>query len=134
MSDVSVPSIPQPSRISATRLVYGTLVFIALAVIGLAFVKWVPYWHKAHVAASAHAIGTSIVSGKAATPPAFGWQAGVSYLKSYFTAVWQAVVLALLLGATVQVFVPRQWLRRMLGAPSTRSAALAGALSLGGMM
>ena len=134
MSDISVPSISREARASSTRLVYGLLMFIALAVIGLAIVKWMPYWNKAHVAASTHAIGSSIVTGKASAPPAVGWQAGVSYLKSYFTSVWQAVLLALLLGATVQVFVPRQWLRRMLGAPNTRSAAIAGALSLGGMM
>ena len=133
MSD-SAPSIAQSPRIPTTRLVYGALLFVAILVIGLAIVKWVPYWNKAHVAATAHAIGSSIVTGKASAPPAVGWQAGVSYLKSYFTSVWQAVLLALLLGATVQVFVPRQWLRRLLGAPNTRSAAIAGALSLGGMM
>jgi uncharacterized membrane protein YraQ (UPF0718 family) len=131
MSDVSLRS---PSSPPIARLFAGLLLFAVLAVVGLFFVKWMPYWGKAHLAAHAHAIGASIVSGKSASPPAVGWQSALSYGAAYFNAVWEAVVLALLLGATVQVFVPRQWLRRMIGAPNARSAAVAGALSLGGMM
>lgn len=112
----------------------GTLAFLALAVIGLLIVKWFPYWHKAHVAAATHAIGASIVSGKGVAPPAAGLAAAWQYTVAYFNSVWMAVVLALLLGSSVQVFVPRRWLLRMLGARNAKSAAVAGALSLGGMM
>lgn len=112
----------------------GTLAFIALAVVGLFIVKWFPYWNKAHVAAATHAIGSSIVSGKTTAPPAAGIAAAVQYTVAYFNSVWMAVVLALLLGSSVQVFVPRRWLLRMLGARNAKSAAIAGALSLGGMM
>ena len=115
-------------------LLAGTLIFIAIAVIGLFVVKWNPYWHKAHVAAATHAIGSSIVSGKGIAPPAAGLQAAWQYALAYFNSVWMAVVLALVLGATVQVLVPRRWLMRLLGPPNAKSAAIAGALSLGGMM
>lgn len=125
-------TLPPPSRNAA--LLWGTLLFAAIAVIGLFYVKWDPYWHKAQLAAVQHSIGASIVSGKSAAPPAAGWQAALQYAKAYYLAVWEAVVLALILGATVQVFVPRTWLLRLIGAPSARSAAIAGALSLGGMM
>lgn len=117
-----------------SALILGTLAFIALAVAGLFIVKWFPYWHKAHVAATTHAIGSSIVSGKGIAPPAVGLEAAWRYSVAYFNAVWMAVVLALLLGSAVQVFVPRRWLLRLLGARNAKSAAIAGALSLGGMM
>lgn len=121
-------------RTSDSALILGTLAFIALAVAGLFIVKWFPYWHKAHVAAATHAIGSSIVSGKGIAPPAVGLEAAWRYSVAYFNAVWMAVVLALLLGSAVQVFVPRRWLLRLLGARNAKSAAIAGALSLGGMM
>lgn len=117
-----------------SSLIIGTLAFIALAVVGLFIVKWFPYWHKAHVAAATHAIGASILSGKGVTPPAVGLDAAWRYTVAYFNAVWMAVVLALLLGSSIQVFVPRRWLLRLVGARNAKSAAIAGALSLGGMM
>lgn len=124
----------ESKRTTDVGLLYGTLAFLALAIIGLSVVKWFPYWNKAHVAAATHAIGSSIVSGKGVAPPAAGLAAAWQYTVSYFNSVWMAVVLALLLGSAVQVFVPRRWLLQMLGARNPRSAAIAGALSLGGMM
>jgi hypothetical protein len=131
---VSVSRQIESKRAIDSGLLLGTLAFVALAVIGLFIVKWFPYWNKAHVAAATHAIGTSIVSGKGIAPPAAGLAAAWQYTVAYFNAVWMAVVLALLLGSSVQVFVPRRWLLRMLGARNAKSAAIAGALSLGGMM
>lgn len=122
------------NRTIDSSLVLGTLAFVALAAAGLFVVKWFPYWNKAHVAAATHAIGASIVSGKGVAPPAAGLEAAWRYAAAYFNSVWMAVVLALLLGSAVQVFVPRRWLLRMLGARNAKSAAVAGALSLGGMM
>lgn len=124
----------ESKRTTDSALLYGTLAFLALAVVGLFIVKWFPYWNKAHVAAATHAIGSSIVSGKTITPPVAGLASAWQYTVAYFNSVWMAVVLALLLGSSVQVFVPRRWLLRVLGGRSPRSAALAGALSLGGMM
>jgi uncharacterized membrane protein YraQ (UPF0718 family) len=122
------------STVSTRRLLAGTLVFLALLVIGLFIVKWLPYWHKAHVAAATHSIGASIVSGKSTAAPSVGIAAAWSYSVAYFTAVWQAVLLALILGAAVPVFVPRRWLHRLIGGNSFGSAAVAGGLSLAGMM
>jgi uncharacterized membrane protein YraQ (UPF0718 family) len=124
-----------PQQIApAKRLIAGLVVFVLLAVVGLLIVKWAPYWTKAHIAAAQHSIGVSIVSGKAAQAPAVGWQAAWGYAAAYFKSVWEAVVLALILGASVQVFVPRRWLHRMLGQTRYRSAALAGLFSVAGMM
>lgn len=112
----------------------GAVAFLAIAVIGLLIVKWSPYWAKAHLAAAHHSIGGSIVSGTSSKAPAAGWPAAWSYAVAYFKSVWEAVVLALLLGASIQVFVPRRWLHRMLGGSRHSSVALAGMFSLAGMM
>ncbi len=121
-------------RPTDSGLIVGTLAFVALAVAGLFIVKWHPYWNKAHVAATTHAIGASIVSGKGIAPPAVGLEAAWRYSVAYFNSVWMAVTLALLLGSSIQVFVSRRWLVRLLGGRNTKSATAAGALSLGGMM
>jgi len=124
----------QDHRVPAIRLLTGFAIFVLIAAVGLFLVKWSPYWLKAHVAATHHNIGTSIVSGKVAQAPAVGWQAAWSYAVAYFNSVWKAIALALILGASVQVFVPRRWLHRLLGRPRSTSVALAGVFSLAGMM
>lgn len=116
------------------RLIAGTLIFLLVAAVGLFFVKWNPYWHKAHAAAVAHSIGSSIVSGKTPAAPPVGIRAAWSYALAYYNAVWEAIVLALLLGASIQVFVPRRWLHNLIGRATFGSTALAGAFSLAGMM
>lgn len=119
---------------SQKRLLVGMAIFVAMAVVGLFIVKWWPYWIKSHIAAQTHSIGASIISGKSTTPQVVGLAAAWQYTLAYFKSVWQAVVLALLLGASVQVLVPRRWLLRMLGSDGAKSAAIAGAASLAGMM
>lgn len=116
------------------RRIAAVALFLLIAVVGLFIVKWWPYWNKAFVAANAHSIGASIVSGKVVQPQAVGLQAAWQYSVAYFQAVWLAVVLALILGASIQVLVPRAWLIRMLGGTGIRPAVLAGAASLAGMM
>jgi uncharacterized membrane protein YraQ (UPF0718 family) len=116
------------------RLAAGSAIFVAIAILGLFFVKWWPYWHKSFVAANAHSIGSSIITGKTIAPQAVGLQAAWTYSLAYFRAVWQAVVLALVLGASIQVLVPRAWLVRMLGGNGARPALVAGAASMLGMM
>jgi ABC-type glycerol-3-phosphate transport system permease component len=120
--------------VAPRRLLIGTLLFLAVFAVGLYIVKWSPYWHKTHVAAVTHSIGSSIVSGKSSTAPPVGIAAAWSYALAYYKAIWQAFVLALILGAAVPVLVPRRWLHRLIGDPSLRATALAGGLSLAGMM
>ena len=116
------------------RFVFGALIFLVIAIAGLLIVKWVPYWNKAHVAAATHAIGNSIISGKSVQPQSVGLAAAWQYALAYFKSVWQAVVLALLLGASIQVFVPRSWLMKAIGSAGAKSATIAGAASMAGMM
>ncbi|MCL6637839.1 MAG: permease [Alicyclobacillus sp.] len=69
-----------------------------------------------------------------ASPPAPSWQAGIQYAVTYFKAIWPALVVGLVLGALVQVWIPRTWLQRWLGQANLRSTLLGGALALPGMM
>ncbi len=119
---------------NAKTVFWGIFITAVIFAAGLFIVKWSPYWHKAHVAASTHAIGYSIVSGKSIQPEAVGLHAAWSYTLAYFKAVWEAVALALLLGASVQAFVPRAWLLRAIGKASPQSAAVAAAGSMTTMM
>ena len=112
----------------------GPLVLAVLFVGGLYYVKCGPYYHRAFVAASQHAIGASIVSGKLATPPPPSVDAALGYAWAYGKSIWQAMVLGLLLGAGVQALVPRDWLVRVLGSMKFSRVALAGLISTAGMM
>lgn len=118
----------------AKRALFGVLLLAVIAIVGLYIVKWSPYWHKAFTAHATHSIGISIVSGKTVQPEAAGLHAAWSYTLAYFKSVWEAVVLALLLGAAVQAFLPRAWLLKLFGEPTNRSMAAAAATSLATMM
>jgi uncharacterized membrane protein YraQ (UPF0718 family) len=109
-------------------------VFIVLAVAGLLYVKWLPYYNRAFVAASHHAIGQSILMGTAAHPPAPSWSAALAYALAYGKAIWQAMVLGLLLGSGLQALLPAGWVNRLLGGSRFGSALAGGMLALPGMM
>ncbi|HEY4030988.1 MAG TPA: permease [Caulobacteraceae bacterium] len=108
--------------------------FVILAIAGLLYVKWLPYYNRAFVAASHHAIGNSILMGKAAHAPAPSVQAALDYALAYGKAIWQAMVLGLLLGSAVQALLPAHWVAKLMGGRGFGSALAGGMLSLPGMM
>ncbi|THD77364.1 MAG: permease [Phenylobacterium sp.] len=110
------------------------ILFAALAVGGLLYVKWLPYWDRAFVAASGHSIGQSILMGKAAHAPAASWAAAEAYALAYGKAIWKAMVLGLLLGSGVQALLPADWVARLLGRTRFGSVVAGGLLALPGMM
>jgi uncharacterized protein len=112
----------------------GIALIIALAIGGLLYVKWLPYYHKAFIAAANHSIGKSILMGTAAQAPPPSWQAAIDYSFAYGKAIWQAMVLGLLLGSALQEFAPRAWIAKALGHASIRSVAIGGLLAIPGMM
>jgi len=95
-------------------------IFVLVAVVGLAYVKWLPYYNRAFVAASKHAIGNSILMGKDAHAPAPSWDAALGYALAYGKAIWQAMVLGLLLGSGIQALLPVNWVQRTLGGRCTQ--------------
>lgn len=110
------------------------LVFVLLAVAGLFYVKWHPYYGRALVAASQHSIGHSILMGEATQAPAPSWDAALSYALAYGKAIWQAMVLGLLLGSGVQALLPATWVQRVLGRHRFGSVVAGGLLAVPGMM
>lgn len=120
---------------SGEKSVYAGFVILALvAVAGFAYVKWAPYYAKAFYAESHHAIGDSILSGKSASAPPASWSAALGYAISYGKAIWQALVLGLLLGSGIKVLLPGQWMSRMLGRLGMKNVALGSLFALPCMM
>ena len=108
-------------------------IFLIVAIAGLAYVKWLPYYGKSIIASTTHSIGDSIL-GSPDAPSHFTWQSAWDYALIYFNAVWKAAVLGIVLGSLVQVLIPANWLMRVLGKTSFGSTAIAGLSSLPGMM
>ena len=109
-------------------------VFLAIAIVGLFYVKWFPYYNKAFLAAANRSIGNSILMGTAAAPPTPSWDAALNYALAYGKAIWQAMVLGLLLGSAIQALIPADWIARVLGKTGFGSVATAGILSVPSMM
>ena len=128
------PAPGEAVRPRTADYVRGLGVLLAIAVIGLFVVKWQPYYNRAFVAAADHSLGTSILSGQNPAPPLPSIDAALEYGQRYFAAIWQALVVGLLLAATLETLVPRDWIARVLGSPGFRASALGGLLALPGMM
>ena len=110
------------------------MLLLLIAIVGLFYVKWFPYYQKAFIAADKHAIGSSILMGAAPHAPDPSLQAAIDYAIAYGNAIWKARVLGLLLGSGVQALLPRQWVARALGGSGFGSVIAGGVLSLPGMM
>jgi uncharacterized protein len=116
------------------ELLRGLGLVAVIAIVGLFIVKWQPYYLRTFAAATNHSIGASIVTGTSAAPPEASLQAAWDYSRAYFLAIWQAMVLGLLLAATIESSLPRDLLVRLLGTPGVRTSSLGGLLSLPSMM
>lgn len=127
-------SLTQNMAVNRKRWIGGAIIFLVVAVIGLYWAKWNPYFHKAILSATEHSIGSSIVSGSAASAPGPSWITAWDYSVIYFKAIWQAFLVGIVLASLVQVLVPHDWIRRVLGKTSYGSTLIAGVSSLPGMM
>jgi uncharacterized membrane protein YraQ (UPF0718 family) len=116
------------------RPAWGIAVFALIALAGLFYVKWSPYYDRAFVAAQTHSIGHSILSGADGTLPAPSLQAALDYAVAYGLAIWKALVLGLLLGSALQALLPPHWVKRLLGGSNTASVVAAGLLAVPSMM
>ncbi|QWT21392.1 permease [Bacillus sp. NP157] len=109
-------------------------IFLALAVAGLLYVKWMPYYGRAFDAAAHHSIGHSILMGDDARAPSPSWDAALGYAVAYGKAIWKAMLLGLLIGAAVQALLPANAVHRALGGLGFRSVLAGGLLGVPGMM
>lgn len=131
VSNHSSHSSKEPVSLKTVLLV---LIFLLIAIAGLSYVKWWPYYHKAITAATEHSIGSSILTGDQAIAPDPSFQSAWDYAVTYFKSVWKAAVFGILLGSLVQVLLPSKWLLKVLGKANLKSTALGGIASLPGMM
>lgn len=115
---------PFPAR-RASLVALGA--FVVVAVTGETYAKWWPYAHKvAHVVAT-HAVGGSSILAKAGAPGAApSWHAAWSFTVSYGLDIWVALVAAILIGAGVQVLLPRGALTRAFDGRGGWRASVAG--------
>ncbi|OCR25776.1 membrane protein [Pseudomonas syringae] len=125
-----MPSLSTTSQTRGWSFWWKPLLFLAVAVIGLYYVKWSPYYLKSFVAADSHSIGASIINDQLTSPVA----AALAYAKVYFLAIWKAAVLAVILGSLLQVLIPRDWLLRLFGRAGLGSTLRGGLFALPGMM
>jgi uncharacterized protein len=110
-------------------------VFLVILVVGLYLVKWHPYYLRSFVAASQHSIGSSILTGGASAVPAPSWDAAWGYAIAYGKAIWQAMVLGLLIGSGVQAaVVPQRFIERLFGRQGFHGIAAGGLAAVPGMM
>lgn len=113
---------------------YWAMIFSVVAIVGFAYVKWVPYYAKAFLAQSQHFIGDSILSGKSAAPPPVSWTAAVDYALAYSKAIWKAMLLGLILGSGIKVLIPSRWVSAMFGKLGLKSVMLGGLFAIPCMM
>ncbi len=128
---MSVP-IRQPEV--SRRWALPVAVFVIVAVLGLLYAKWYPYYFKAIATASKHTLGASFVIGANGHAPSVGFGAAVSFFVDYFKDIWVALVVGILVGAGVQTLLPASWLYRVMGRISSKSRVLAIAASVPSMM
>ena len=123
---MSTPVMTPPRRIAAADLV-GTGVALLLLLGGLAWAKWLPYGERVVSLRDLPVWPSGVIFDAAGGGPSFAgaWEFTVAYL----TAVWRAVVVALLVAAAVDALVPRRWLVRALNRRSPLRQAVAGGVA-----
>jgi uncharacterized membrane protein YraQ (UPF0718 family) len=116
------------------RTALQVAIFALLTIAGLLYVKWIPYYGRAFVAAADHSIGQSILMGRATHAPAASIDAALAYALAYGKAIWKAMLLGLLLGSAVQALLPARWVTGLLGGTRFASTVAGGVLALPTMM
>lgn len=127
----TVPTIASTNR-RRELVAFGA--FVAVAAGLLTWAKWWPYALRIPKTADTHALGSSIVTGQGSIPPGFSLTSGLDFARTYFLAIWPALVAGLVIGAAVTVLVPKTWLMRALGTDGPASALRGGLLSVPTMM
>jgi len=110
------------------------MIFALVAIIGFAYVKWIPYYAKVFFAQTHHSIGDSIISGKASSAPPASWSAALDYAIAYGKSIWKAMILGLVLGSGIKVLLPSRWVSAALGRLGFRSVMRGGLLAIPCMM
>lgn len=127
------PTLDADRRREAVVGAAGVGVLALLLVSGLAWAKWLPYVDKGRSLADGRTWpGGTVLDAAGATPSLAGaW----AFTVAYFDAVWQALLVALVVAAAVDALVPRRWLLRVTARRTLPGQALVGAaMAVPGMM
>ncbi len=122
---------------SRSAVAAGVVVTVVVVLVGLAWVKWGPYLARAAAVAQTHEwSGSNVLGvGGVSAGDAPSWHAAMTFLHAYVTAIWPALLVALLISACVQALVPLSWLPRLLNRRGVVSSAVTGGVtSLPSMM
>ncbi len=97
---LSVNAIRTPGRAAAA---IGVAVTLVVFVAGLTWAKWMPYAAKALKAQRTHRWPASniLTVGGVRAGDAPTWHAATTFFHAYFLSIWQALVVALLVSASV---------------------------------
>ncbi|MEP9381652.1 permease [Nocardioides cheoyonin] len=107
----------------------GVAVLAVLLVVGLSWAKWLPYAEKVRDLAASRSWSGSALFLSAGQPGDLPSLAGAwDFTTDYFTAVWKAAVVALVVAAALDSLVPRQWTTRMLTRRTILGQSSVGAL------
>ncbi|HET7398825.1 MAG TPA: permease [Intrasporangium sp.] len=130
----SLAAPPSSAAASRRRLLRGALLVLGVAVVGLAWAKWLPYSAKAaDLAGSRSWTGSALT--RVAADASTWWQGAWAFTVAYAAAVWKAVLVGLVLAAAVSTLLPRAWLAGVLARRGPwRGSVLAGVASLPSMM
>ena len=129
-SPSSSASEPASGLTSGRAFGWKPIVFLLVAIVGLYYIKWSPYYLKSFAAAANHSIGASILN----DTPDNALLAALSYSKVYFLAIWKAALLGVVLGSLIQVLIPQDWLLRVFGKAGLGSTVRGSLFALPGMM
>jgi uncharacterized protein len=109
----------------------GVIFTLAVFVAGLLWAKWLPYLAKALRAQRTHHWSASSILGvggvHAGDRPT--WHAATTFFHAYLASIWPALVVALLISASVQALMPRAWLPQLFNRRRVVSSALVGGVA-----
>jgi hypothetical protein len=109
----------------------GVLFTLAVFVAGLLWAKWMPYLAKAVRAHRTHHWSASSILGAggvhAGDRPT--WHAATTFFHAYVSSIWPALVVALLISASVQALMPRSWLPHVFNRRGPVSSAVVGGVA-----
>jgi uncharacterized membrane protein YraQ (UPF0718 family) len=127
---------PRPDRSRSPRAVLiGAAVLALVALLGLTWAKWSPYLDRARTISSSGDYPGKDVLAKAGEPGSAPSLSGAwDFAVAYGTAIWPALVVALVLGAGIEALLPRRWIARAFGAEGPRGSLAGGVGALPTMM
>lgn len=111
-----------------TGVAIGVALTLGVFVAGLLWAKWMPYTAKALRAQRTHHWSGSNILAVGGVRAGDGptWHAATTFFHAYFLSIWQALLAALLISASIQALMPPSWLPRLLNRRGVISSALAG--------